>query len=60
MEYWYGIPRGVELTPEQIGYFARLAMMYIDERLPELTEAGERIPRKPRGSRPEIAELWGV
>jgi hypothetical protein len=43
MEYWHGIERGRELTGEEIQYFLSLAMRYIDERLPELTDAGTMI-----------------
>lgn len=41
MEYWYGIPRGIELSDELRGFFLELIMMYIDERMPDLTEKGE-------------------
>ena len=41
---WHGIPRGVELTAVQIDYFTRLLMLYIEERLPDLTEGGEYVP----------------
>ena len=44
MEYWHGIPKGIELTSEQIDYFTELVMVYVDERLPDLTEDGEKIP----------------
>lgn len=45
MQYWHSIPKGVELTDEQIEYFVELVMMYINERMPNLTEMGEDIPR---------------
>lgn len=41
MEYWHGIPKGEELTMEQICYFVELVMYYINERMPSLTEHGE-------------------
>jgi hypothetical protein len=44
MEYWHGIPKGTELTSEQINYFVDLIAAYIDERLPHLTENGEKVP----------------
>ena len=52
LEYWHGIPKGTELTSEQIDYFTDLVMMFIDERMPGLTEEGEKIPprRRARGS----------
>lgn len=44
MEYWHGIPKHVALTEDQVDYFVELMMMFIDERMPELTEEGEIIP----------------
>lgn len=44
MEYWHGIPRGTELSTDQINYFVDLIAIYIDERLPDLTENGEKVP----------------
>jgi hypothetical protein len=46
VEYWHGIPKGVPLTDDQLAYFSRLIMLFVDERLPGLAEAGERIPRQ--------------
>lgn len=45
MEYWHGIPLGRELTEEEIAYFTNLIMLYIEDRLPRLTEKGEKVPR---------------
>lgn len=45
IEHWHGIPQGQPLTNEQIDYFTKLLMLYINERLPNLTETGEFIPR---------------
>ncbi|BAZ03103.1 hypothetical protein NIES37_71160 (plasmid) [Tolypothrix tenuis PCC 7101] len=45
IEYWHNIPLGRELTEEEIGYFSDLVMLYINERLPFLTENGEEVPR---------------
>jgi Domain of unknown function (DUF4186) len=45
MEYWHYIPLGRELTEQEIGYFTDLVMLYIEERLPILTEHGEKVPR---------------
>ena len=44
MEYWHGIPRTQTLTDEQIEYFVELAMMYLKDRLPDLTYGGEHVP----------------
>ncbi len=44
MEEWHGIPLGQELTDDQIAYLTNLAMLYIEERLPNLAPAGVNIP----------------
>jgi hypothetical protein len=44
MEYWHSIPIGRELTEEEIEYFTNLIMLYIEDRLPFLTEHGEKVP----------------
>lgn len=44
-EYWHGIPTGRPLTDGEIDYLSALVRMYIDERLPRLTEDGEYVPR---------------
>lgn len=44
LEYWHGIPKSDQLSEQQVEYFTQLAMMYIDERMPNLTENGEKIP----------------
>jgi len=43
MNYWHGVPKDVPLSDEQINYFAELVMMYVHERMPDLTEEGERV-----------------
>lgn len=45
MEYWHGITIGVPLIDEQIEYLSKLALLFIDERLPNLPMEGQRIPR---------------
>ena len=44
MQYWHGIPKGVELSDEELDYFVEIIMMYIDEQMPYLTESGEKVP----------------
>jgi len=44
IQEWHGIPIGQPLTDDQIMYFTELAMLYIEERLPFLTEQGEYVP----------------
>jgi hypothetical protein len=43
IEEWHGIPVGQALSDGQIEYFKELVMLYIEERLPFLTEQGEYI-----------------
>lgn len=47
---WHGIPRGRELTEDEIAYLTTLVILYIDERLPLLTLGREHVPRLPRRS----------
>jgi hypothetical protein len=49
--YWHGLPKGRPLTDEEIGYLSELARRYLDARLPELPEEGQRVP--PRRRSPE-------
>lgn len=45
MEYWHGIPKSKNLTDEQIEYLSEIVMLYLVERVPDLTQDGEYIPR---------------
>lgn len=45
IEEWHGIPIGRPLTDKEIGYLTQLVILYINERLPLLTENGEKVPR---------------
>ncbi|OAI51265.1 hypothetical protein AYO44_05030 [Planctomycetaceae bacterium SCGC AG-212-F19] len=40
---WHDIPAGRPLTNDEIEYLTDLVCDYVDERMPELTETGERI-----------------
>ena len=44
VEYWHDIPNGRELTDEEIDYLSELAMLFILERIPNLTQNGEHVP----------------
>jgi hypothetical protein len=44
LEEWHGVPLGRLLTDDELGYLSDLAMRFIDDRLPDLTEAGEKVP----------------
>lgn len=46
MEYWHNIPKGADLSVAEVDYFTRLIMMFIDERMPDLSEQGIRVPRR--------------
>ena len=45
LEFWHNIPHGVDLTPEQLDYATELVCLYIEDRIPELSEDGEFIPK---------------
>lgn len=45
IEEWHGIPRGQQLTEEQIMYLVDLIMLYLQERLPFFSEQGEKLGR---------------
>ena len=45
IEYWHGIPVNKEMDENQIEYFVDMIMMYIENRMPDLTENGEYVPR---------------
>jgi hypothetical protein len=53
IEEWHAIPRGRALTEAEVQYLTSLVCRYVEERLPTLTEDGERVPviRKPRPGR---------
>lgn len=44
IEEWYQIDPDRSLSEQEIQYFSKLCMDYIDERLPQLTEQGEKVP----------------
>jgi hypothetical protein len=44
LEEWHAIPLGREMTPAEQRYCAELLMLYVKERLPTLTPAGEKEP----------------
>jgi hypothetical protein len=44
IEEWYAIPPHKPLTEDDIGYLTELCVLYIDQRLPQLTEHGEKVP----------------
>jgi hypothetical protein len=44
IEYWHGVETGRELTEAEVEYFAGLVNMFLDDRLPSLSEHGEKVP----------------
>jgi len=40
---WHGIPEGKALTSDEIDYLTDLAMLYLEERIPELTDDPQTI-----------------
>lgn len=44
LEFWHDIPRGVALTPEQLDYCTELVCLYVEDRIPEITDGPQRIP----------------
>lgn len=44
LEYWHGIPQGIELGQDVLTYLTELVCRYLEERIPNLTENGEKIP----------------
>lgn len=43
-EEWHGIPLGRELTDQEVAYLTDLAYRYVVERIPEMTDAGQKVP----------------
>lgn len=50
IEYWHGIEPGRPLTDEEVAYFTKLVMLYVDRRLPWLKNDSEKIPRQPKAA----------
>ena len=48
MEYWHGIPKGRALTAAETRYFVDLVMRFVGDRMPQLLDAPEKIPRRRR------------
>lgn len=44
VEYWHNIPATRALTDDEIRYLAELAMTYLDEKFPDLQDAGKHVP----------------
>jgi hypothetical protein len=44
IEYWHGIPPERPLTEGELDYFLQLCILYLKERLPDLSDHGVRVP----------------
>ena len=44
IEEWYAIPRNRHLTDNEVHYLSELVWKYVDLRIPDLTDKGEKIP----------------
>jgi Domain of unknown function (DUF4186) len=56
IEEWHGIPRGIDLSEEQVKYFSELITKYINTRLPELKDFPEKIQSQRRNE--NQLRLW--
>lgn len=46
LEYWHAIPKGRPLTPGEVEYAYGLVEAYLRERLPDLKEDPDKVPRR--------------
>ena len=46
LEYWHGIPKGRLLTEEEFEYCMALVDLYVKQRLPDLQEQSQKVPRR--------------
>lgn len=46
IEYWHGIKFGRALEDDEVNYLTELVMLYVQARLPTLSDEPERIPRR--------------
>jgi hypothetical protein len=44
LEYWHGIPHGQPLVDQDLDYLTELVCLYLEDRIPDLTDNGEKIP----------------
>jgi hypothetical protein len=46
MAYWHNVPKGRDLSETQVTYFTELVMRFVAERMPQLPDEPEKIPRR--------------
>jgi Domain of unknown function (DUF4186) len=44
LEYWHAIPQGNDLSESELDYLTQLVCLYIEDRIPDITDDGEKIP----------------
>jgi len=44
VEEWHGIPQGSALEEQEVDYLADLMMLYIEEKVPEMTDLSQYVP----------------
>lgn len=57
LEYWHAVPKGRELTNDELEYCVKLVNLFLDLRLPKLGEAPINVPRK-RATKPTPVEIF--
>ena len=57
LEEWHGISQGRELTEEEVTYLTALAMLYLEERIPELNDVPQRLPKPTQRSAGAQSEM---
>lgn len=48
LQYWHDIPKGRQLTDQELEYCFQLVHLYLDDRLPTLQEDPVKVPRRHR------------
>jgi len=56
VEYWHGIAQHKPLSDEEVQYLKQLLMLYVRDRLPDLTTDGEYVPVLRRSNRARARE----
>lgn len=49
LEYWHAIPKGRPLTAEELGYCQALIELFLNKRLPGLSESPTKVPARRHG-----------
>lgn len=57
LEYWHAIPKGRPLTEEELAYCQALVEMFLNKRLPGLSESPTKVPPRRQGTTEAAALL---